>query len=158
MGYWVASDLAQYVVRPNLGSMLIGPSTIPVNYGQFQEIINEVSAQFDMAAAKAGFVVPIPTTATQAYTAVKGITRCGITADVLRIVYTGPDQKYVDRFQAAFDAALRAVAAGDRPLPGAPNDPAADGRLLPISQGVASPVFTATAGFPQDLGPAPNDY
>lgn len=153
-GYWVASDLAQYVVRPNQGSVLITPSSIPINLDQFQEIIQEVSGVFDMAAFKAGYAVPIPTTAS-AFAAVKGIVRNGAVADVLRIVYTGPDPKYVDRFQAAFDNALKAVEAGDRPLPGAPGD-AGDG-LVPIWVGTASAVMSPTLGYPQDLG-IPNDF
>lgn len=157
MGYWVSTDLAQYVVQPILGSYIVTPTSFPVNASQFQEIINEVSAKFDMACAKAGFQVPIPTTATQAYLGAKAIVRDGCIADVLRVVYTGPDQKYVDRYQAMFDAALKAIEAGDRPLPGAPPDAAGDGRLLPIWSGIASAVLNATIGYPQDLG-IPDDF
>lgn len=157
MGYWVATDLAQYVVQPIIGSYIVTPTSFPINASQFQEIINEVSAEFDMAAAKAGFSTPIPTTASAAYLAAKAIVRDGATADVLRVVYTGPDQKYVDRFQTAFDNALKAIAAGDLPLPGAPPDPGADGRLFPIFSGIASTVLNPSMGYPQDLA-VPNDF
>lgn len=155
-GYWSASDVAQYIVRPNLGSTIVGPSTLPVNFGQLQVIADENSALFDQAAAKAGYVVPIPSTAS-GYLVARNVVRNGITADLLRIVYTGPDQKYVDRFQAMFDAALKAIEAGDRPIQGAPADPAADGRLFPIYDGAASAIIMATMGYPQDLG-IPNDF
>lgn len=153
-GYWVASDLAQYVVRPNMGSVLITPSSIPINLQQCQEIIDEVSGQFDQAALKAGYAVPVSSSAS-AYITVRGIVRNGAVAEILRIVYTGPDSKYIDRFQAAFDAALKAIEQGDRPLPGASAD-TGDG-VVPIWSGIASPVFNATMGFPQDLG-IPNDF
>lgn len=153
-GYWVASDLAQYVVRPNMGSVLITPSSIPVNLQQFQEIIDEVSGQFDQAAHKGGYAIPVSSSAS-AYVTVRGIVRQGAVADVLRIVYTGPDSKYIDRFQTAFDNALKAIEQGDRPLPGAAAD--AGGGVVPIWSGIASPVMNATMGFPQDLG-IPNDF
>lgn len=157
MGYWVATDLAQYVVQPILGSAIVTATSSPINASQFQEIINEVSAEFDMAAAKAGYTTPIPTTASAGYLAAKAIVRDGAVADLLRIVYTGPDQKYVDRFQMAFDNALKMIESGDRPLPGAPADPGSDGRLFPIYAGIASPVLNATMGYPQDLA-VPQDF
>lgn len=157
MGYWVATDLAQYLPQPVIGSYLVTASSFPVNASQFQEIVNEVSAEFDMAAAKAGFITPIPTTAAAAYLAVKAIVRDGATADLLRIIYTGPNSKYADSYQAAFDKAMAAISAGDLPLPGAPPDPAADGRLLPIYSGIASTVLNPSMGYPRDLA-VPNDF
>lgn len=151
-GYWVATDLAQYIVQPITGSYLVTASSNPINASQFQEIIDEKSAQFDQAAAKAGFLVPIPTSASQAWRVAKKVVRDGATADLLRIVYTGPDQKYVDRFETSYQVALAAIAAGDMPIPAAPPDPAADGRLFPLSAGIASPIFNATMGIPNDLG------
>jgi hypothetical protein len=155
-GYWVPSVLAQLLPQPIVGSALVGASTLPINLTSFQIIIDENSAKFDMAAAKAGYVIPIPSTAS-GYIAAQAVTRDGITADLLRIVYTGPDSHYIDRFQQAFDAALKAIEQGDRPLPGAPPDPAADGRLLPVWVGVPSKVISGTYGYPQDLG-IPNDF
>lgn len=156
-GYWNATELARYVVRPNQGSTLVHASSLPLTFVEFQEIIVQKSGEFDQAAAKAGYLVPIPTTATWAYEVARSVTRNGAVADALRIVYTGPDQKYVDRFQVMFDNALKAIEQGDRPLQGAPPDPAADGRLFPAYAGIASPVLNATMGYPQDLG-IPNDF
>lgn len=153
MGYWYASDLAQYVVQPGQrGTYTITGSSVPVNATQFQEIIEEVSGAFDQAAAKAGYLVPIPTSATQAWLVAKRVVRNGAIADALRIIYTGPDQKYVDKYEMLFQNALVAIAAGDRPLPGAPNDTGSGNRLFPQFGGIASPVMTSSYGIPNDLG------
>lgn len=153
-GYWVASDLAGYVVQPVRGSAFVTGSSNPVNLVRFQEIIDEVSAEFDQAAAKAGYQVPIASTAS-AYMVARAVVRDGAVADVLRIAYTGPDQKYVDRFETAFQNALKAIEQGDRPLLGAATD-TGDG-LVPVWSGVSSGVITATMGYPMDLG-IPNDF
>lgn len=156
-GYWQASALAPFLVRPNQASVLIGASSLPLNLGLFQTLIDERSAEFDQAAAKAGYSVPIPSTAS-AYIVAQRIVRDGATADALRIIYTGPDPKYIDRFQAAYDNALAAIASDDRPLPGAPTDSTGSGRLFAVSAGgAASAVFTAVMGAPQDLG-IPTDF
>lgn len=152
-GYWQASVLAPYLVRPNQASVLITASSLPLNLGLFQKLIDERSAEFDQAAAKAGYSIPIGSTAS-AYLTAQRVVREGATADALRIIYTGPDPKYVDRFQAAYDAALKAIADGDRPLPGASTDPAGTGRLLPVSAGGSpSPYISATMGYPELGGP-----
>lgn len=156
MGYWAASDLAQYVVRPNLASVLITASSVPINLTLFQEFINERSGEFDQAAARSGYLVPVPSTATQGFLVAKRVVRDGAIADVLRTWPSG-DPKASDRFQAAYDAALKAIEQGDRPLPNAPADPTGGGRLLPVYGGYASAVITATMGYPQDLA-IPNDF
>jgi hypothetical protein len=157
MGYWAASDLAQYVVRPNLASVVITATSIPINLVQFQELIDERSGEFDQAAAKSGYLVPVPTGATQGFLVARRVTRDGAVADVLRQWPSG-DPKIAERYQRAFEAALKAIEQGDRPLPNAPADPTGGGRLLPVfGGGNASAVITATMGYPMDLG-IPNDF
>lgn len=155
-GYWAASDLAQYVTRPNLASVIVTATSVPVNLTQFDEIILERSGEFDQAAAKAGYLVPVPSTATAGWSVAKRVVRDGATADLLRIWPSG-DPKAADRFQAAYDAALLAIQEGNRPLPGAPPDPSNSGRLLPVYGGNPSALITATMGYPQDLQ-IPTDF
>ena len=156
-GYWAASDLTQYVMRAGQASYLIHASSVPINFPQFQQIILDNSLRFDQAAAKAGYLVPIPSTASAAYGLAKAITRNGITADTLRIVNTGLDPKYADRYQTMFDQALKVIEVGDRPIQGAPPDPSSTNRLLPKYSGNPSAVITATMGYPQELG-IPNSF
>jgi hypothetical protein len=152
-GYWDASDLAQYVMRANMATYLIGPSTVPMNDVQFAQIILDNSLRFDQAAAKSGYLVPIPSVATAGFGLARAIVRNGCTADALRIINTGLDPKYADRYQTMFDQALKVIEVGDRPIPGAPPDPSADNRLLAaFGGGNPSAVITATMGYPQDLG------
>lgn len=157
MGYWAATDLAQFLPRPNLASVMVTASSVPVNWTQFQELIDERSGEFDQAAAKAGYLVPIPTAASQGFLVARRVVRDGATADLLRQWPTG-DPKAADRYQAAFEAALKAIEQGDRPLPNAPADPTGGGRLLPISGGgYPSPVITASLGGPGNLS-IPTDW
>lgn len=155
-GYWAASDLAQYVTRPNMASVIVTATSVPVNLAQFQEIINECSGEFDQAAARSGYLTPVPTTASAGYLVARRIVRAGATADLLRTWPSG-DPKAADRYQSAYDAALKAIEQGDRPLPGAPADPTGNGRLLPVYGGYPSAVITATMGYPQGLA-IPNDF
>lgn len=156
MGYWVATDLAQYLPQLVIGSYLVTPTSNPVNASQFQAIINMKSAEFDQAAAKAGYAVPIPTTASQGWITAQNVVRSGAIAAALYQIYTGPDAKYIDRYETSFQMAIKAIAAGDMLIPNAPWDVSGD-NLYPIYSGIASPVFNATIGFPQDLG-IPNDF
>lgn len=157
MGYWAASDLAQFAPRPNLASVMVTASSVPVNLGQLQELIEERSVEFDQAAAKAGYLVPIPTTASQGYTVARRVVRDGALADLMRQWPTG-DSKSADRYQAAFESALKAIEQGDRPIPNAPNDPAGGGRLLPVSGGGwPSAVVTGALGGPANLD-IPTDF
>jgi hypothetical protein len=157
MGYWDASDLAQYAPRPNLASVMVTASSVPVNLGQLQELIEERSGEFDQAAAKAGYLVPIPTTASQGYMVARRVVRDGTLADLMRTWPTG-DPKSADRYQAAFDKAMTAIEQGDRPIPNAPTDPTGGGRLLPVAGGGwATPVITASLGGPANLS-IPNDW
>ena len=153
-GYWSATDLA--ALLPRVGNQQAVTGSSPVTITQFQTIVDLRSAEFDQAAAKAGYTVPIASSAS-GYMVAQRVVRDGASADVLRTIYTGPDNKVADRFQAAYDAALKAVAAGDMPILGAALDASDANRVLAVWDGTASAVITATMGFPQDLG-IPNDF
>lgn len=156
-GYWAAATVVGLMpVAAGVGSNLITPTSYPLDLADFQTIIDEVSAEFDQAAAKAGYSVPIPSTATSAYTSAQRIVRQGSFSEALRAFLT-IDPKRVDPYTTAYQAALKAVAGGDLPLPGAPYDPSATNRLLPIWDGVASAVFTPTMGSVEGLD-IPTDF
>lgn len=149
-GYWAASELAELAPRP--GNMQILASSLPLGATNFQAMIAIVSAEFDAAAAKAGKIVPIPTTAAEAYLIAQGVVQNGALAKAFERVYTGPDSKFVDRYRVAYQTAIEAIGEGNMALPGAPDDPGQTTRLLVQSAGIASPMFTATMGTPRDLG------
>jgi hypothetical protein len=149
-GYWLASDLAELAPRP--GNIQILATTLPLGATNFQAMIAICSAEFDAAAAKAGKQTPIPTTATEAYLVAQGVVQNGALARAFQRVYTGPDSKFIDRYQLAYDMAIKAIGEGTMTLPGAPDDPGQTARLLVRSQGIASPVITATMGMPRDIG------
>lgn len=164
-GYWAAATLAPLMPQPGIagpfgagqGSAIISASSFPLDLAGFQALIDQVSGEFDQAAARAGYVVPIPSTATSAYVVAQRVARQGAVSEAFRIIYTGPDQKFVDRYETAYQNALKAIEKGDRPLPGAPQDSSAKGRLLPIWSGIASSIITATVGYSTDLD-IPNDF
>lgn len=153
-GYWAATALAPFLNRPIVGSYLVGPSTLPLQLDGFQEMIDERSAEFDQAAFKAGYGVPIPSTATGPFLVAKRVVRLGAVADALAMVYTGPDPKSIDRFQTAFDNALKLIAAGTMPIPGAPDSGSAGPE--PIWSGISSAMFNASMGAAQTG--LPNDF
>lgn len=151
-GYWAASDLAELAPRP--GNMALLASALPLGATTFQTMIGLVSAGFDAAAAKVGKVVPIPTTATQAYLIAQNVVREGALAMAFERVYTGPDPKFIDRFKLAYDTAIAAIGNGTMVLPGAADDTSQSSRLLVRSNGVASRVFTASMGYTDAGGAA----
>lgn len=153
-GYWAATALAPFLPRPIQASVMITASSNPVDLSRFQVIIDEKSTEFDQAAAKGGYGVPVSTTATAAYSVAQRIVRDGAAADALRLINTGPDQKYVDRYEAAFQAALKAIAAGDRPLVGAAE--AGSGAPMPLWKGVSSSIIVPSMGF--SLSDRPTDF
>lgn len=146
-GYWAATALAPFLVRPIAASMMVTASSAPLDLLNFQTMIDQKSGEFDQAAARAGYAVPIPPTATQGFQVAMRVTRDGAIADALRLIYTGPDQKYVDRYEQAFQNALKEIIAGNRTIPGA----AEVGGPMPKWSGIGSQIMSATIGFPNDL-------
>lgn len=141
-GYWIPTALAPFFVQPLLGSYIVGASTFPVDLYNLEEMIAERSAEFDQAAMKSGYAVPVPTTATHSFLVAKRVVRDGVQADVLRQVYTGPDPKYVDRYEKAYQDALKAIATGTMALV----DAGDSASVAPVWSGVPSAQMTATIG------------
>lgn len=157
-GYWPASVLAPLLPRPNVASQSITPSSTPVDMFGLQQIIDLRSGEFDQAAAKAGYVTPVASTSAQGFQVARRIVRDGVIADAMRIVgWSGNDPKKAADYEKSFQAALKALEQGDRPLPAAPQDPGTSGRVLPIWSGIASPIMNASIGFARDLE-IPTDF
>lgn len=149
-GYWRASDLAEMAPRP--GGLSILASQSGLSPTTFQTMIAIVSAEFDSAAAKAGYLIPIPSTATTGYLFAQGVVEDGALAQAFGRIYTGPDSKFVDRYKLSFDVAIKAIGDGLLLIPGAPNDPGETGRLLVRSGGIPSSQITASMGYISDGG------
>lgn len=147
-GYWAASTLARLMPQPVQGIEVIGASTAPVNFGDFDTYISQRGAEFDGSAAKAGYAVPIPSTASS-YPYVQMIVGLGARADALDEIYSGKSSK-ADVYRSAYEMALARIASGEVPLL-APKDTSQIGRQLPRGGGVASAIFTASMGAPQSM-------
>lgn len=153
VGYWSASALAAEFPQPVQGIEVVGASTNPVNFGGLSSYIDQNGAEFDSAAAKGGYAVPIPQTAS-AYPFVQMIVGMGARAQALEEIY-GPDSRIVVRLYAAYESALERIANGDLPLL-APRDTSETGRVLPRSGATVTPRIVASMGaggrgFPTDF-------
>lgn len=148
MAYWVASSLARLMPQAVQGIEVIGANTQPVNLTDFDVYISQRGAEFDSAAAKAGYAVPIASTASS-YPFVQMIVGLGARADALDEIYSGKSDK-ADTYRSAYELALARISAGELPLL-APPDTSGGGRQLPRGGGIVTPVITASMGAPQSL-------
>jgi hypothetical protein len=125
----------------------IGASTRPVNVGETGSVIAEIEAELDGAAAKAGYAVPISTSATVAFAQMQHWARMGAGAAVLDIIFpsiSGPGGgvTVADHYRQAYQDALRALRRGETVLIGAAEDPSGAGRELPRSYSTSHPGAT----------------
>lgn len=142
MPYWVASDLAQYLPQPVLGTPLIGATSNPVNLTKFARIISLVESEVEGAAAQAGYTVPVPTTATVAFEYVANVVSAGARWQALELVM--PGNPTADEYKAAYHEALGAIRSGRQPLLSASRDLGEEARALPRYGGIASPAISAS--------------
>lgn len=128
MGYWAASDLAQYVPQLQYGVDIVSPTSIPVNSVQFQAMIDLVSAEVDSAMARGGWTEPVPSTAT-AYAQLKLIVKQGAEAMLFdRIPAT---QAKADAYSKAYNVLLEQIRNGTYVFLGVTRDTGETGRALP---------------------------
>jgi len=125
----------------------IGASTMPLTLGETGSIIAEISAELDGAAAKAGYAVPVSSTATSAYAQLQHWTRLGAAAQVLGIIYPnlggpGGQVTLAKTYQDAYQAALTMLRKGEVSLVGAAGDTSGAGRELPRSYSTSNPAAT----------------
>jgi hypothetical protein len=144
MAYIGATELSGLL--PNAVPTLTGSSR-PLNMGEVATIIERVSVELDTAAAIAGYLTPIPTTATQAYGQMALYNSWGAACRTLQVIFPGGQaaemplaQDYCNDFKAVLDR-LRTKA---EILVGAPPDETETSRELPRSLSTSDP--TATSG------------
>lgn len=114
------------------------PTSVPLTLTDLDTIIRRVSAEVDGAAAGAGYSVPVPSTATQAWTQVQQLAFTGVAWQVLRTVFpgqggTGDRNSQADDYRIAYMEGLKALRRGETALVGAPGDASETNRALPRS-------------------------
>lgn len=143
--YLAASELTgQLPAGPSIGA-----STMPLRLDETATIIAEIAAELNGAAAKAGYAVPISSTATAAFAQMQLWTRYGAGAQVLSIFFPnlggpGGQTTLAKTYREAYDAALKMLRKGEVVLIGASEDTSGAGRELPRSYSTSNP--TATVG------------
>lgn len=147
--YVTASD---FVLTLPVAVGSITPSSRPLNIGAVATICEQISVELDGAAAYAGYGVPIPSTATQAYSQMQLLMVRGAAAHVLNVFYPAMGQadksSLAGDYEKAYQAALVQLRAGQMPLIDAPFG--AKGTQLPRSFSTSNP--TATSGVVPHFG------
>lgn len=131
MPYYSASDLV--TILPAIGT--VTGSSNPITIGEVASAVERVSAQLDGAAARAGYSVPIPSTATTAWRQMEQHTIEGAGCFVLRSFFPniggpGDNTSLSGEYCQAFRDALAAIGDGTEVLIGAPEDTTEGARLL----------------------------
>lgn len=128
MPYIAATELT--LILP--ANVSIGTNTAPLRLGEVASIIAEVESKFDSVAAAAGYAVPI-SSAAAAFPMVQQVVKDGAGARVLKILFPRGEMRTAEEWQAAYEAALKAIRAADIVLPGAAEEAGESNRLLPRS-------------------------
>jgi hypothetical protein len=134
MVYLVASELTAMLPR-QVGT--ITGSSFPLTIDEVGTIIARVSAELDGAAGAAGYAIPVPTTATQAYAQMQEYTEQGAGWRVLRRIFPGggdsASHPLASDLRDAYNATLKALREGTLILIGAGAAAGEDARELPRS-------------------------
>lgn len=144
MAYIGATELTGLL--PNAVPTLTGSSR-PLNMGAIATICERVSVELDTAAAIAGYVTPIPTTATQAYGQMALYNSWGAACRTLQLIFPGGGnssemplaQDYCNDFRAVLDR-LREK---QEILVGAPFDDTETSRELARALSISDPAATS---------------
>lgn len=107
MPYWDASSLAQEFPQPVQGYEVVGASTSPVNFGGLSSYIAQAAAEFDSTVAGAGYVAPIPTTASS-YSYAQMVVGMGARAMALWEIYPSDNAK-ANRLYQSYKDALKSI-------------------------------------------------
>lgn len=142
--YWSASELTSLLPQPVLGTPLIGATTRPVDLTKFETIIKLIAAEFEGAAAQAGYQTPIPSTATQAWEYARMVVGYGARWQALEQIT--PNHKTADEMRSAYKAAIDQIREGRQPILQA-GEAGTLGRALPRYGGIASPTVSASQVF-----------
>jgi hypothetical protein len=143
-----AEAMSPYLAATELTMILpqgatVGASTLPLNLGEVASMVVEVGEEVDGYLAAQGHTVPVGT-ALAGFPAVQRIVKNGVAAEVLSILLPnvgGPGGRSpADRFQKAYDDALKALKNGDMIIVGLGDDTGETGRALPRSFTTSHPV------------------
>jgi len=124
-------------------------SSRPLSIPEVATICERISVELDSAAAIAGYAVPIPTTATQAYAQMALYNSWGAACLTLKTIFPGGApgagelplaMDYCNSYAAVLDRLRESLEI----LPGAPEDSTSSNRQLARSLSVSDP--TATSG------------
>lgn len=145
MGYLNATEL-----NPNLpGRLEVTASSTP-DITSAQTIITGISAELDSAAAHAGYITPISSTASYAYDLMRNYTVYGAGWRVLSVMMPnqgGPKDKVAlsEQYHDAYENALEGIRNGTITLIGAPEIGGGtdQGRILPRSYSRSNPDATS---------------
>ena len=152
MAYIGATELSGLL--PNAVPTLTGSSR-PLNIGEVATICERVSIELDTAAAVAGYLTPVPTTATQAYGQMSLYTEWGAACRVLQVIFPGGvagNMPLAADYCNDFRAVLDRLRTKDEILVGAPPDPSESGRELARSLTTADPTATSGAQAQAQVG------
>lgn len=145
MPYISASEIA--LTFPNVVGTVTGSSR-PMTIDEVATVAERISDELNAAAAAAGYLVPIPTTATQAYAQMALWTLYGANCRTLRTIFPGGapggELLLANDYCTQYQAVLANLMDGSMILPGAPPDPSEANRVLARSLSVSDP--TATSG------------
>lgn len=155
MVYLAATELTAMLPR-QVGT--ITGSSFPLTIDEVATIIGRVSAELDGAAGAAGYAVPVPATAAQAYAQMQEYTEQGAGWRVLRRIFPGggdsASHPLANDLRDAYNATLKALREGTIILIGAGSDASETARELPRSfqtsnsgtavEAYASPMFDLT--------------
>jgi hypothetical protein len=122
-----------------IGVPLITATSNPVNLAKFADLIDLTEGAVHGAAAAAGYAIPIPSTATDAWEYIRGVVRDGAGYEALKMIPGGGVS--AAEFRAAFNRAMDEIRSGKQPILSS-KDTGETGRGLPRGGGVATPVLT----------------
>lgn len=133
--YWSASALSELLPQPVVGVPLITATSAPVSLQKFSELIELVEGTLHGAIAAAGYAVPIPSTAEDAWDYVRGVVRDGAGYEALKMIPGG--KASADEYKFAYRRALEEIRSGEQPLITG-LDTSESGRGLPRGGGPAT--------------------
>lgn len=147
MPYIGATELS--LILP--ANVSIGTNTVPITLDEVGSMIAEVTGRLDGALAGAGYGVPIPTTATDAYTTVQSIVKDGVGCRVMRTLFPNigqPKDKIAlaADYCEAYKQAMADIKDGSLVLVGAPKSTDESARSLPRSYSTTSGATGAETG------------
>src|SRR6266542_1839593 len=144
MAYISASEL---VLSFPAAAGTITASSVPMNIAEVATICERVSIELDSAAAIAGYVVPVPASASQAYAQMALYNGWGAACLTLRTMFPGGAQgaemPLAKDYCADYTAVLQRLREGTEVLIGEPPDTGETTRELARSYSTSFPLATS---------------